>query len=81
MKRSTLVLLGIVVVLALVIFLWEKKQPSTGQIEKDADKLFASFPEKVDKIERTGSDPVVLQKARRLAVKEPYRRPGRQLLR
>jgi len=63
MKRSTLVLLGIVVVLALVIFLWEKKQPSTGQIEKDADKLFASFPEKVDKIERTGSDPVVLQKA------------------
>ena len=62
MKRSTLVLLGVVLVLALVIFFWEKKQPSTDQIEKDADKLFPSFPEKVDRIERTGSDPVVLQK-------------------
>ena len=62
MKRSTLVLLGVVLVLALAIFFWEKKQPSTDQIEKEADKLFPSFPEKVDRIERTGSDPVVLQK-------------------
>lgn len=77
MKRSTLVLLGIVVVLALVIFLWEKKQPSTGQIEKEADKLFAFFPEKVDRIERSGPDPVVLEKTGNdWSVKSPIQDPA-----
>ena len=64
MKRSTLVLLGIVAALALVIFLWEKKQPSTSEREKNASKLFASFPEKVVKIERTGPGGVVLEKTK-----------------
>jgi hypothetical protein len=62
MKKSTLFLLLLVAVLALVIVFWEKKLPSTNQKEADAGKIFTSFPEKIIRIERTGPENVVIEK-------------------
>lgn len=77
MKRSTLFLLGMVVALALVIFLWEKKQPSTAQMEADASKLFPVFPEKTVTIERTGDAPVLLEQAKdEWRIKSPLEDPA-----
>lgn len=64
MKRSTIILLAAVAVLVLLILFWEKKQPSTAQKKESAEKIFASFPEKIVKIERTGFDDVKIEKAK-----------------
>jgi hypothetical protein len=62
MKRSTWSLLILVVALVSGIFFWEKKQPSTHEKSENEGKIFASFPKKIVRIERTGPESVTLEK-------------------
>jgi len=62
MKRSTWVLLVLVLGALAVILLWEKDRPGTAEREEKALALFREFPETsaFTRIERTGEHPVLL---------------------
>ncbi len=62
MKRSTWILLALVLAAAAFIFIWERKQKGTSEKEDLALALFQDFPENdaVSRLERTGEDPLVL---------------------
>jgi hypothetical protein len=64
MKRSTLVLLGIVLVAVAVIALWERKRPGTDEAKAREGKLFGDLPkaEAFTRLERAGELPLTLVK-------------------
>ncbi len=64
MRKSTLILLVVVVALGALIFFWERKQPSTDE-RAESDRQFVDFKsDAVSEITRTGFQPVTLKKGK-----------------
>jgi hypothetical protein len=65
MKRSTWVLLAIVLAALAVIFLWERKRPGTDEAKQKREQLFQGMPESKEftRAERSGEEPMTLEKA------------------
>ncbi len=64
MRKSTWILLGIVVVLGAVIFFWERKQPSTDERADMAHQLVRFKSDAVTRAARSGFEPVTLDKGK-----------------
>lgn len=62
MKKSTYFLLALVVILLCFIFLFEKKQKTTKEIEAGKAKLFPDFLEDVTTIDRKGYEDIKIEK-------------------
>jgi hypothetical protein len=61
-KRSTWILLAIVLALAAVIVFWERKQPSTDEAAQKKEKLAGLAAAGVTSLARAGQDPLTLVK-------------------
>ncbi|NMC00455.1 MAG: DUF4340 domain-containing protein [Thermoanaerobaculaceae bacterium] len=62
MKKSTYFLFAVVVILLCFIFLFEKKQKTTKEIESSKTKIFIDFLEDVETIERKGFEDLKIEK-------------------
>ena len=62
MKRSTWILLALVLALAAAIVFWERKQPSTDEAAQNKEKLTDLTTAGVTSLSRTGQDPLTLVK-------------------
>ena len=62
MKRSTWVLLGLVVALVVAILVWERNQPSTDESAEQHNKVFDLSPDKVTELARSGEGPLQLKR-------------------
>lgn len=62
MKKTTWVLLGIVLAFLAVILLWERRQPTTGEREESKLKPFDFKKDEITLAGRTGEAPLTLKK-------------------
>lgn len=62
MKRSTWILLAVVVALGAFVGFWERKQPGTAEAEKAKGRLLPASAKEATDLSRAGSDPLSLAK-------------------
>ncbi len=76
MKRSTYILLILVLIFALYIFFFERKSKSTKEIEEKSDNLFSEFIEEPSEIARIGfEDFKIVKEKENYYLKEPFTDP------
>jgi len=61
-KRSTWILLAVVLVLAGVVFFWERKVPTTDELKESKDRLISIKTTGVTELKREGTSPLHLVK-------------------
>jgi hypothetical protein len=77
MKRSTYILLILVLIFALYIFFFERKSKSTKEIEEKSDNLFSEFIDDASEISRVGfEDFKIVKEKDNYILKEPFYDPA-----
>ncbi|MEJ2366963.1 MAG: DUF4340 domain-containing protein [Acidobacteriota bacterium] len=64
MRKSNWVLLAIVAALVVFVLIWERKQPTTDQVQKAKKELMVHPPEHVTGLTRSGSAPLAVEKVK-----------------